>query len=164
MNIDPLVGKGLTTADVSDAWKDKILRYLRENPGALENASDAVRGTVAQWTKEQGARRVAWQKSQIHNGRIQQTEVHQADFDLDPVVKRSLEARVGAMVERLRLLDPALQEALLEKIAGEYWKAGMPVRGEDLKVLAAHYLNQAQPVANRAQRRAATRATRTKST
>jgi hypothetical protein len=128
--------------DSREEFKEKALRYLREHPEAMRRV-DRV-GQVAQWTKEGGARYEDWRKSQIHEGRLQQTEQYAAEFEAAPVVRRTLDQRIESMVKRLLLLPPELREAMLEQIASEYWKAGMPVSGEDLKALATHYLNRAQ--------------------
>lgn len=69
-------------------------------------------------------------------------------FDIPPPARRAPLARVEAMVRRYavecRRGNQALVAGLLADCQAEYWKAGMPVRAEDLRALAAKCLTEAE--------------------
>jgi hypothetical protein len=107
-----------------------------------------VMGKVNQWTKETGTRVVPASQS-VYNldaGKQKQlreyAETH-VDWDVPPIVKRTPEQRIQTMVQRIQK-DPVLAEAMLKDIASEYWKAGAPVSVDQLRTVAAHFLNRAE--------------------
>jgi hypothetical protein len=106
-----------------------------------------VVGKVNQWTKEAGTRVVPASQSVYNLGAKekqlrQYMESHQ--FDAPPIIKRTPEQRLDSMVQRLKDADPAYNEFILKEIAGEYWKAGAPVSVDQLRTVAAHFLNRAE--------------------
>lgn len=153
--------------DRQKAREEKLRRYLATHPGSQEQ----LKGFLARYEKGVGARAVPYTASDTKPGDIDRSvfkggqptpapmrrDTTEVTFSGIPEIRRTtLEQRVEAMVKRLQASPPALQEELLKRIQSEYWKEGMPVSGEALKQVAAHYLNRSAPPVqlNRAQRRA----------
>jgi hypothetical protein len=106
-----------------------------------------VIGKVNQWTKEAGTRVVPASQS-VYNLSAKEKQLRQYmeshQFDAPPIIKRTPEQRLDSMVQRLKDADPAYNEFILKEIAGEYWKAGAPVSVDQLRTVAAHFLNRAE--------------------
>jgi hypothetical protein len=104
-------------------------------------------GKVNQWTKEAGTRVVPASQS-VYNLDEKQKQLREYEesyqFDAPPIVKRTPEQRLDSMVQRLKTANPLENEAILKDIAGEYWKAGAPVSVDQLRTVAAHFLNRAE--------------------
>ena len=113
-------------------------RFLRDGP----------QGQVAQWAPDEGAHLRSWQQSQIddhYDGRLQDPGIvddPRHRFDIPVLRKRTAEERLESMIRRLAVVHPVQQAALLQQIAGDYWKAGMPVTQEALRKAAADLLNR----------------------
>ena len=104
---------------------------------------------VVQWTKETGAAVVPASQSlfdlEAEEKRLREVNIqHELGKDLDPIVKRTPQQRLEAMVEKLKASDPIYVDAILQDIASEYWKAGMPVTVDDLRRVASHFLNRTE--------------------
>lgn len=135
--------RAMSLEDRREARKELLLRYLTDNPQAARRIAQPQ--TVARWSRERGSERVgAYQSDYAAVAGYTAAEQAMANADVPPVVKRSRMARVDSMIERLQTLPPALLEAKLQEIAGEFWKQGMPVTGEALRAVAAKYLNQVE--------------------
>lgn len=66
------------------------------------------------------------------------------EWDLPPIVKRTPQQRIEAFAEKLKTAPAWQVEPILKEVASEYWKAGMPVSAEDLRTVAAHFLNRTE--------------------
>lgn len=128
----------MSTEDRREAKREARIRFLQANPQIF--SAPEIRGKVA-IGQDGRVKLVDESRSLIRHPDRVVPEEHA--FRTTEVRKRTLEERVASMVARLRSTPPELQEALIQQIAGEYWKAGMPVSGEDLRKLAAHYLDKA---------------------
>jgi hypothetical protein len=134
---------------VSDAKKEELERFV----GSMtpEDRKGFI-GKVNQWTKADGVRLVPASQS-VYDLNSKQKRLREfgeskvLGEDLAPIIKRTSEQRVEAMAQRLlgayRDGDASV-EFILKDIAGEYWKQGMPVAVEDLRTVAAHYLNRTE--------------------
>ena len=131
--------------------RDERLEDLERYVSTMSPESrKGIKGVVTQWTRELGAHNVPASQSMMaprssakEAKRLTNTEAT-VEFDAPPVVKRTEEQRLEAMVKRLRSANPATVEPILAQIQGEYWKMGMPVTVEDLRTVAAHFLNRAE--------------------
>ena len=124
---------------------EQLEKYVHERP---EQAAGLL-NHVTQWTEETGARVVPASQSlydlNADSKKLRDVTIqHDMGADLPPIVKRTPEQRIDSMVTRLKSAHPASVEPILKEIAGEYWRAGMPVAVEDLRRVAAHFLNQAE--------------------
>lgn len=122
---------------------EQLEKYLWERP---EQAA-GILNHVTQWQRDTGAGVVPASQSLFDlnapDKRLRDlTVTAPIGQDLPPIVKRTPEQRLDSMVQRLKRAAPEDNEAILQEIAGEYWKAGMPVATEDLRMVAAHFLNQ----------------------
>lgn len=124
---------------MDEARKARYLSYfLKDRP------REEVKQTVARWQAGmEKAQRVGTYESDYAKVRgVTPDEPVQVAHELPPIIKRTNTARVDSMIARLKDLPPALLEAKLQEIAGEFWRIGMPVNGEDLKRVAVQYLNK----------------------
>jgi hypothetical protein len=109
-----------------------------------------VSGVVNQWTREEGTRVVPASQS-LYKTRTSPKQPKMLRDDLAPqgqfavpeIKKRSLEDRVGTFVTRLKKANPSEVDAILQQIASDYWREGMPVTAADLRVVATTFLNRA---------------------
>lgn len=70
-------------------------------------------------------------------------------FHLDPIAKRTRQARLDSLTRRLvdeYKNNPAAVEGVLAEIATEYWKQGAPVTVDQLRSAAAALLTKAENV------------------
>ena len=129
--------------------KEQLLRYAET---MSEESKRGVLGYVTQWTKEKGVQGVRTADSLMTQEQRQRGQgikniaaVAPDDaFQLDPIVKRSPQERIESMAQRLMKADPAQNEQILKEIGEEYWKAGAPITHEQLRAIAAHFLNRAE--------------------
>jgi hypothetical protein len=104
-----------------------------------------ILGYVNQWTKETGTRVVPASESLFTKDKQLREDIEEPlEFKAPPVLKRTHEQRLDSMVKRLMAADPKQNEAMLKEIAGEYWRAGAPVTVDQLRTVAAHFLNIAE--------------------
>ena len=116
-------------------------RDPEQGPGVLD--------AVTQWDKESGGRVVPASQSvydlEAEEKKLREVNIqHELGKDLEPIVKRTPEERLNSLVSRLKAAEPAHMASILQEIAGEYWKMGMPVSAEDLRTVAAHFLNRTE--------------------
>jgi hypothetical protein len=107
-------------------------------------------GQTAQWTPETGARLRPWQESQIgprggsNDGRVHDPGLPQEHaFSIPVLRKRTFQERLESMTKRLLHTPEDQQRRLLEEIATDFWKQGMPVTVDALTKAAATVLNGA---------------------
>lgn len=131
--------------------RDQRAAQLETFLGSLTEEDRAgVLGQVNQYTKATGVRMVPASESVFDlnskQKQLRQFEASQVfkEEDLPPIIKRTPGQRMDSMVARLKTASPEAIEAILIQIAGEYWKAGMPVNVDDLRRVAAHFLNQSE--------------------
>lgn len=135
--------RGLPLEDRRQARVELMARYLRDNPKAAREAKQFV-NTVAQYDPATMRSKVVDRYASDYARVVGAVEKEQyvTPVNAPPVVRRGRAARLDAMIERLKSLPPELLEAKLTEIEGEFWKLGMPVAREDLKRVAAQYLNR----------------------
>ena len=137
----------METPKTRDERLEDLERYVaRMSPESRKG----IKGIVTQWTRELGAHNVpasqslmAERSSAQEAKRLNDIETS-LEFDAPPIIKRTREQRLESMVKRLKSANPATVEPILAQIAGEYWKAGMPVTVADLQRVAAHFLNRTE--------------------
>lgn len=129
--------------------RDQRAEQLEKFLGSLSEEDRAgFIGKVNQWMQATGVQVVDASQSVYDLDKKQKQlrefgETHVFE-DLDPIVKRTPGQRVDAMVARLKAAPPETVEPILAEIAGEYWKAGMPVNVDDLRKVATHFLNRSE--------------------
>lgn len=147
--------------------RDQRAEQLEKFLGSLSEEDRAgFIGKVNQWMQATGVQVVDASQSVYDLDKKQKQlrdfgETHVFE-DLPPVVRRSPDQRVAAMARRLRtmfenpnatVVDPEtgqtithqqVIEATLNEIKEAYWEAGMPVTDDQLRVVAAHYLNRSE--------------------
>lgn len=100
-------------------------------------------GYTAQWTDGK-ARLAPWTQSNIHEGQLQDPGLPQEhQFSVPALVKRSYQERLESMTKRLIHTPEDQQRRLLEEIATDFWKQGMPVTTDALRKAAATIMNGA---------------------
>lgn len=98
---------------------------------------------------------VKWQESAMRGGagerpRERATVLSDAFGDLPPIVRRDPQERVNSLM--LKWLDeclrtnsvPGVDSSKVKEILGEAWKVGMPITAEDVRTIAAHFLQKAE--------------------
>ena len=138
-----LYPEGLPLDEERQAKREERAKLLKANPDLMRQAKQFI-NTVAR--SEGGKVGLAPREDSTYNklqGKVP-AEVEALVADLPPVVKRSRQARLDSMIARLVDLPRPLLEAKLHEVHGEFWKQGMPVAYEDLKRVAAQYMNSRQ--------------------
>ena len=139
---------GSTLEQRRDQRKEQLAEFLWNVK--KEGDPNGVLGMVNQYTKATGVSMVPQAQSvydldakqkQLKN--LESTHVFN-EADLPPIVKRTPDERINAMVARLKTASPETLEPMLQQIAGEYWKAGSPVTVDALRAVAAHFLNRTE--------------------
>jgi len=131
----------LTLEERRAARKELLIRYIQENP---DHARVIAMNTIAQYEAklEQGRVQDRYQSDYAKVVKAVPNEVTTTTVNLPTVVKRSRTARLDSLIARLKDLPPALLEAKIREVQGEFFKQGMPVTYDDLKAVAAKYLNR----------------------
>jgi RNase P/RNase MRP subunit p29 len=123
--------------------KEQLEKFLWSLP---KERQQGILGTVNQWTKEEGVKVVPSSQSlfdmEAKEKRLREDIEVEHTFEVPPIEKRTPQQRLESMTKRL-LENPQQHEAILQEIAGEYWKAGAPVTVDALRAVAAHFLNRA---------------------
>jgi hypothetical protein len=128
---------------ISEEKKERLARYLMEHPREMQRAKVYL-NQVARY--EGGRTTLVPREDSTYNkmlGKIP-SEVETLAKNAPPVVRRSNQERLDSMIQRLKLWPPHLLEAKLREVHGQFWKEGMPVAYDDLKKVAAQYLNSRQ--------------------
>jgi len=136
---------------------------LRRLVEQMERDPRMRRGYVARADADGKVGFVPWQKAST-SGPVGQSRLkpersapREFDFTPPPIVKRTPQARVESLTQRLlqqvedsiRVYgEPRLPEEVLREIQVEYWKAGTPEKFnyniENLKVIARKFLEEAE--------------------
>lgn len=117
----------------NDEALEKAEAFIRRHSGG--DRSRVFRDKVARY--EEGKLTLAPADDRYREGGA----VSQYEDTAPPRVRRSRTERLDAMIKHLVNLPPEVLEAKIQEVQGEFWRLGMPVAYEDLKAVAARYLN-----------------------
>lgn len=136
---------GSTIEKRRDQRAEILERYL----GSLTDEDrQGVVGKVNQYMKATGVQVVPAEQSVYDltskTKKVREAAVQHQFEELPPIVKRTPQERIESMVQRLKTAPAWQTEFILKEIGSEYWRMGMPVSTEDLRTVAAHFLNQAE--------------------
>jgi hypothetical protein len=139
-----MVIDGSTLEKRRDQRAEQLERFVGE---LTPEDRKGVLGYVNQWTKEEGTRVVPSSQS-VYDLKSKQKKLRNYEethvFDVPPAVKRTPEQRLDSMVTRLKTAPEWQVEPILKEISGEYWKAGAPISVDQLRAVAAHFLNRTE--------------------
>lgn len=136
---------GATLEERREQRKEQLSRFVAQMDRAEQRE---FVGKVNQWTQDQGTRLVDASRSlydlDAPTKKLRKDLTSTHAFAVPQVVKRTPEERINALVTKLQAAPREQQEAILGQVAQEYWKAGMPVTAEDLRKVAAFFLNRTE--------------------